>query len=71
MTERERVETDDDFIVNPRCENSLSALLVRYKDEPVPDELIVKSLALESQEELDSLFEETKKKLRAYMGTSP
>ncbi len=69
MTDRERVEQEEDFIVNPRSENSLKTLLLRFKDEPVPDETIVKALALESREELEELYESTTKKLRAYLGT--
>lgn len=69
MNDRERVEQEEDYIVNPRCENSLKVMLLRFKDEPIPDDAIVKALALESTKELEDLFISTVAKLRAYMGT--
>jgi hypothetical protein len=61
--DRERVDTESDFVSLPRYGNSLEAA-VRSNPDGLPDRIIAKALLVESEEAVSSHYEEIVKKLR-------
>ena len=62
---RERIETDQDFILLKRFEFSLSKLLEKHPDG-VPNRVIASALML-TEEDVEDIYEDIILKLREFM----
>lgn len=60
----QRVETDPDFVIAPKFNNSLKALLDRYPDG-LPDAAAAKAMGI-SEEELSGLKNQALSRMRLY-----
>ena len=66
MARDARLETDEDFIVSPKYENSIRKILEDYPDG-VPPSVICKVMCI-TPEQLESIYKSALKKLKTCVG---